>query len=62
MSDLWNRCDICGRFIGFDDFASGLAKRLFYLDPFDGEERYETICKNCVANEETECSLCADSK
>ena len=46
MSQFWNRCDVCGQFISFDDFAEGIAIRK--LDTPDSEftkESYETLCK-----------------
>lgn len=43
--DLWNRCDSCGRFIAFDDFAQGNAvRRLLEPDSQLGVEKWETLC------------------
>ena len=42
----WNRCDVCGRFISFDDFCEGGATRtLVNPDAYGCEEIWETLCK-----------------
>lgn len=45
MSDLWNKCDVCGRFIALQDFADGKAKHIL-LEPDSelGKESWETLC------------------
>ena len=45
MSDLWNRCDVCGRFIPMADFGSGAIRRLIYPDSDRTEETWETLCR-----------------
>lgn len=46
MSDgeIWNRCDVCGRFIAMADFASGAVRRLVYPDSELTRETWETLC------------------
>lgn len=40
-----NRCDVCGRFIPYDDFAYGHAKRnLITPDSAFTREEWETLC------------------
>jgi hypothetical protein len=50
----WNRCDECGRFIPYNDIATGSAKREFVvrqamssIDPCP-EEYYTTLCRDHV--------------
>lgn len=44
--ELWNRCDICGRFISFSDIENGLAVReLDTPDTHFTPEAYETLCR-----------------
>lgn len=52
MKKLWNRCDNCGKFVGFDDLGNGSAQRklIYPLSEFTSET-YETICKQCLAEE-----------
>ena len=40
MRDCWNKCDVCGKFISFDDFNHGAVRVV--IDPVD--ETYETLC------------------
>lgn len=41
----WNRCDVCGKFISFDDLASGRARReMVTPDTAFTAETYETLC------------------
>lgn len=41
----WNRCDVCGRFIPYDDFAGGHAERnLITPDSAFTREEWETLC------------------
>jgi hypothetical protein len=43
----WNKCDVCGRFISFNDFEKGLAKRTMSApDSAYSSESHETLCKN----------------
>ena len=42
---FWNRCDICGRFIGLSDFESVKAnRRMDTPDTAFTAETYETLC------------------
>lgn len=42
---VWNKCDICGRFIPFADFANGSADRYMITpDSWCSREEYETLC------------------
>ena len=44
---IWNRCDVCGKFIGFKDLEKGLANiRMTQPDWEYGDETWETLCKN----------------
>lgn len=46
MPETWNKCDECGRFISYEDFADGLAlRRLLEPDSNIGGERWETLCR-----------------
>lgn len=46
MSEHWNKCDVCGRFISFEDLQIGLAWRaLVTPDSHFSTERYETLCE-----------------
>lgn len=52
----WNRCDFCGRFIGFKDFDEGRAKRIYYFDQASSwdpmpEEKYDTYHVECYEKE-----------
>jgi hypothetical protein len=45
MSDPWNRCDVCGKFIALEDFADGKATNtLLEPDSELGKETWETLC------------------
>ncbi len=47
MSEPWNRCDVCGRFIPYEDIQSGAARRQLEQPDSDfGPERYETLCRD----------------
>lgn len=42
---MWNRCDVCGRFIALSDFDRGNARRaLVTPDSHFSREEYETLC------------------
>ena len=41
----WNRCDVCGRFVGFDDIDCGKAVRK--LDTPDSHFTHETWTTLC---------------
>ena len=44
--ECWNKCDVCGRFIPFKDFADGSAIHwMTYPDSEFTFETYETLCK-----------------
>lgn len=43
--DLWNRCDVCGRFVGMSDFASGAAAR--WMETPDSDFSVETWATRC---------------
>ena len=46
MSDRWNRCDVCGQFIAYDNFVTGRAvRRLLEPDSDLGTEKWETLCR-----------------
>lgn len=42
--ELWNRCDICGKFIAYNDFDKGALRRLDTPDSAYSSETYETLC------------------
>ena len=45
MSETWNRCDECGKFIPLNDFATGKAvHKLLEPDSDRGNEQWETLC------------------
>ena len=44
----WNRCEMCGQFIGFKEFDDGLAEHnLVYPDTDFTVETYETFHIGC---------------
>jgi hypothetical protein len=50
VTDAWNRCDDCGRFIPYGDFVSGDAiRKLLEPDSNLGVEKWETLCRRHVA-------------
>ena len=45
MSDPWNRCDVCGKFIALEDITDGKATHtLLEPDSELGKETWETLC------------------
>jgi hypothetical protein len=40
----WNRCDVCGKFIAFDDFDHGAIRCMITPDSHFTHEEYETLC------------------
>lgn len=44
--DLWNRCEVCGRFIPLDDFPDKATHTLINPDAYGCEETWETLCKD----------------
>ena len=45
---MWNRCDICGKFIGLKEFDNGTATRnLLTPDSYLTSEEWETIHLKC---------------
>lgn len=53
----WNRCDVCGKFIGIFDFDRGAIRRLATPDSHWSKETWETLC-----TEHSDSSLPKDSK
>ena len=50
--DKWNKCDICGRFIAYDDFTNGKAINNLLLPDSDLTiETWETVHKTCLLKE-----------
>lgn len=46
--EIWNRCDSCGRFISYKDFATGKAvRKLITPDSKYSKEEYSTLCSRC---------------
>ena len=46
--DPWNRCDCCGKYISYADFASEQAVRWLITPDAEGtKETYGTRCKKC---------------
>lgn len=55
MNEHWNRCDVCGKFISFDDLAMGKARReLVTPDTAFTAETYETLCAVCFEKDNEE--------
>ena len=47
LPTYWNRCDVCGKFISYDDFDSGLAIRYMKTpDTHFTAETYMTLCRD----------------
>ena len=43
---IWNRCDVCGQFVGLKAFAEGKAtRRLIYPASEFTVETWETLCQ-----------------
>ena len=52
MANVWNRCDICGKFVSMADFVNGDARReLITPDSEFTSEDYETYHVRCNAEE-----------
>jgi hypothetical protein len=50
VTNPWNRCDICGRFIPFDDFKNGLAiNEMITPDSDISSESWQTLCREHIA-------------
>ncbi len=49
MNDVWNRCQVCGQFISFEDIAEGRALHE-QLEPDSdlGVEKWVTECPTCL--------------
>lgn len=43
--DFWNKCDVCGKFISYDDFDKVATRRLLTPDSYFSREIYETLCR-----------------
>jgi len=41
---VWNRCDVCGKFIALKDFDNGAIRTLLTPDSELTKETYETLC------------------
>lgn len=44
---MWNKCDICGKFIAHEDFENGARRQLIVPDNHFGIENFETLCIKC---------------
>jgi len=42
----WSKCQVCGKFISYDDLAEGKAKHEYYTDS-RGEEAFDTYHVKC---------------
>ena len=43
--DIWNKCEVCGKFIPFEDFHNGRAYHQMILPDSDlSNETWETLC------------------
>ncbi len=61
LTQYWNNCTVCGRFIPFEDFNDKKAfSKLVSPDSAFGVERIEYFCKKCAIKEKTETSLRVD--
>jgi hypothetical protein len=48
MGDIWNRCNICGRIIAYQEFADETAvNRLVNPDAYGSDELWDTYHKKC---------------
>lgn len=52
----WNKCDVCGRLIGYNDLEKGLAiRRMITPDSDVSEKSWETLCnKHNISNPNNE--------
>jgi hypothetical protein len=51
-SKSWHKCDNCGKFIAYENFKEGKAKRtLIEPDNEFGPETWENICEVCLLRE-----------
>lgn len=42
---IWNKCDICGKFIAYEDFHNGKAKSVMITPDSElTKETFETLC------------------
>lgn len=49
MSDDLIKCDVCGRFVSYDDLDAGHAHRhLITPDSDYSTEEFKTLCPKCV--------------
>lgn len=44
MDEPWNRCDVCGRFIAFEDFDKGAVRSCVTPDSDRSRETWDTFC------------------
>lgn len=52
--EQWNKCDICGKFIAYDDFDKGAIRELVTYDTEYTPETWETLCKKHADKASTE--------
>lgn len=48
--DSWNKCDICGKFIRYNDFHRGAIRSMITPSSLLTTEEWETLCINCNCN------------
>lgn len=41
---MWNRCDVCGRFIALRDFEKGALRQIVTPSSEFTREEFETLC------------------
>jgi len=59
----WNQCSNCGKFISYDDFAYGKAKRtLMFPSSYYTEEEFENTCEKCLKEEQNTMLTTEDHK
>ena len=52
-NNIWNKCDICGKFISFKDFQQNMAIRNLKTPDSDWSfEEYATRCKDHYCDED----------
>ena len=55
LTQYWNKCTVCGRFIPMEDFTNKKAfSKLVSPDSAFSVERIEYFCKKCAIKEENE--------
>ncbi len=44
--DIWNRCNVCGRFVSYQDILDGKASHVLVTpESLKTRETFETLCK-----------------